>query len=81
MNDLLGFVLDAHGGLRRWSGVSTLTAKLAAGGPFSRWDALQAGYFLSYAMWNYLTTPFLLTYPGSRARESTHLPRYLPSGR
>jgi len=25
---------DAHGGLKRWSGVSTLTAKLAAGGPF-----------------------------------------------
>src|SRR5258708_23985673 len=34
MNDLLDFVLDAHGGLNRWSGVSTLTAKLAAGGPF-----------------------------------------------
>ena len=34
MNDLLDFVLDAHGGLKRWPGVSTLTAKLAAGGPF-----------------------------------------------
>jgi hypothetical protein len=34
MNDLLDFVLDAHGGLKRWSGVSTLTAKLAIGGPF-----------------------------------------------
>ena len=34
MNDLLDFVLDAHGGLKRWSGDSTLTAKLAAGGPF-----------------------------------------------
>jgi len=34
MNDLLDFVLDAHGGLNRWSDVSTLTAKLAAGGPF-----------------------------------------------
>src|SRR5712664_249927 len=34
MNDLLDFVLDAHGGLKRWSGVSTLTAKLAVGGPF-----------------------------------------------
>ncbi len=140
MNDLLDFVLDAHGGLKRWSGVSTLTAKLAAGGPFwgqqgfpdafldetltidtrrqhavftpwtapgqsltfdtdpervvlqtangqaidsrtsprssyaghdlhSRWDALQVGYFLSYGMWNYLTTPFLLTYPGVQTRE------------
>ena len=140
MNDLLDFVLDAHGGLKRWSDVSTLTAKLAAGGPFwgqqgfpdafldetltidtrrqhavftpwtapgqsltfdtdpervvlqtadgqtiasrasprssyagrdlySPWDALQLGYFLSYGMWNYLTTPFLLTYPGVQARE------------
>jgi hypothetical protein len=34
MNDLLDFVLDVHGGLKRWSGVSTLTAKLIAGGPF-----------------------------------------------
>jgi hypothetical protein len=31
MNDLLDFVLNAHGGLKRWPGVSTLTAKLAAG--------------------------------------------------
>ncbi|HWN00639.1 MAG TPA: hypothetical protein VNO54_26615 [Streptosporangiaceae bacterium] len=140
MNDLLDFVLDAHGGLNRWSGVSTLTAKLAAGGPFwgqqgfpdafgdetltidtrrqhavftpwtapgqsltfdtdpervvlqdasgqaiarrtsprsssagrdpsPPWDALQVGYFPSYGLWNYLTTPFLLTYPGIQARE------------
>ena len=34
MNDLPDFVLDAHIGLKRWSGVSTLTTKLAAGGPF-----------------------------------------------
>src|SRR5689334_16586655 len=34
MNDLLDFVLDAHGGLKRWSDVSTLTATLAVGGPF-----------------------------------------------
>jgi hypothetical protein len=32
MNDLLRFVLEAHGGLRRWSGVSALTAKPAAVG-------------------------------------------------
>ena len=36
---------------------------------YSPWDALQVGYFLSYGMWNYLTTPFLLTYPGVQARE------------
>jgi hypothetical protein len=34
MSDLLDFVLDAHGGLGRWSSLSTLTAKLAASGPF-----------------------------------------------
>jgi hypothetical protein len=142
MSDLLDVVLDAHGGLERWSGVRTLTAKLAVGGPFwgqqgfpdafldetltidvrrqhavftpwtapgqsltfdtdpervvlqtadgqtidsrtsprssyaggerhSRWDALQIGYFLSYGMWNYLTTPFLLTYPGVQADETS----------
>ena len=35
----------------------------------SPWDALQVGYFLIYGMWNYLTTPFLLTYPAVKARE------------
>jgi hypothetical protein len=34
MYDVLDFVLDAHGGLERWSAVSALTAKLAVGGPF-----------------------------------------------
>jgi hypothetical protein len=141
MSDFLDLVLDAHGGLERWLSVSTLTAKLAVGGPFwgqlgfpdafldetltidvrrqhavftpwtapgqsltfdadperivlqsadgqtidsrtspgstyaghdphSRWDALQVGYFLSYGMWNYLTTPFLLAYPGVESGEA-----------
>ena len=139
MSDLLDLVLGAHGGLKRWLGVRTLTAKVAVGGPFwgqqgfpdafldetltidvrrqhaiftpwtaagqsltfdtdpervvlqtadgqtidsrtspgsyadhdphSRWDALQVGYFLSYGMWNFLTTPFLLAYPGVQVRE------------
>ena len=140
MNDLLEFVLDAHGGRKRWSDVKTLTTELAVGGPFWKlrgfpdafleetleidlrrqhavfhpwiapdhsltfdvapervtlqtadsrtidtrlnprssyagydlytpWDALQLGYFLSYAMWNYLTTPYLFTYPGVQSRE------------
>jgi len=30
------------------------------------WDALDFTYFCGYAMWNYLTLPFLLTYPGVR---------------
>jgi hypothetical protein len=29
-----------------------------------RWDALDATYFAGYAMWNYLTTPYLLTREG-----------------
>ncbi|MGV9384599.1 hypothetical protein ACWDRB_52900 [Nonomuraea sp. NPDC003707] len=35
----------------------------------SPWESLQVGYFLGYAMWNYLTTPFLFTYPGMESRE------------
>jgi hypothetical protein len=35
----------------------------------TRWDALQVAYFASYAVWNYLTSPFLLTYPGVQAQE------------
>jgi hypothetical protein len=28
------------------------------------WDDLHVAYFSSYALWNYLTIPFLFTYPG-----------------
>jgi len=35
----------------------------------SKWDELHAGYFCSYALWGYLTTPFLYTYPSFEARE------------
>jgi hypothetical protein len=30
----------------------------------SPWDAMHLGYFSSYALWTYLTLPFLYTYPG-----------------
>jgi hypothetical protein len=33
------------------------------------WDALQVDYFISYACWNYLTAPFLFTYPGVETEE------------
>jgi hypothetical protein len=33
------------------------------------WDQLHRLYFTSYAMWNYLTTPFLLTRPGFELEE------------
>jgi hypothetical protein len=31
---------------------------------FSPWDDLHLGYFCGYALWTYLTTPFLYTSPG-----------------
>ena len=46
MNGPLDFVLDAHGGLKRWSGVSTLPVKLAVGGPF--WGQQMAGWARGY---------------------------------
>jgi hypothetical protein len=33
------------------------------------WDKLHAGYFSSYALWEYLAAPFLYTYPGFEAEE------------
>jgi hypothetical protein len=33
-------------------------------GPDTPWDELHALYFAGYAMWNYLTAPYLLTRPG-----------------
>jgi hypothetical protein len=35
----------------------------------SKWDKLHAGYFCSYALWGYLTTPFLYSNPGFDTRE------------
>lgn len=34
-----------------------------------KWDKLHAGYFSSYALWGYVTTPFLYTYAGFEAQE------------
>src|ERR1700745_569640 len=33
------------------------------------WDMLDVAYFASYALWNYLTIPFLYTYPGFVSEE------------
>jgi len=33
------------------------------------WDAVQVAYFMSYAVWNYLTAPFVFTYPDVEAKE------------
>jgi hypothetical protein len=35
----------------------------------TRWDAIQVAYFASAAVWNYLTEPFVFTYPGVKVRE------------
>jgi hypothetical protein len=50
-----GEVLDSRADPRpMFSGASGLRRNL-------RWDALDSVYFAGYAMWNYLTTPLLLT--------------------
>jgi hypothetical protein len=140
MDKLLFQVIEAHGGLARWSAVTGITAHMTIGGPFwaskgqpgilreqtvdldarrehigltpfggsdwtlefsvdpehvvvrdvegdvvaertdprasfaglgvtSAWDLTQTGYFVGYALWNYLTEPFLLTYPGVEVHE------------
>jgi hypothetical protein len=45
-----------------FSGLSGLRRNL-------RWDSLDGTYFAGYAMWNYLTTPLLLTREGVRVEE------------
>ena len=35
----------------------------------TKWDAIQVAYFASAAVWNYLTAPFVFTYPGVEAHE------------
>jgi hypothetical protein len=38
--------------------------------PFTTpWDTIQLAYFTSAAVWNYLTAPFVFTYPGVEAHE------------
>jgi hypothetical protein len=44
-------------------------AAFAGHTPASPWDELHVAYFSGYAMWNYLTLPFLLTGPGFELRE------------
>jgi hypothetical protein len=132
MNDLLELAVEAHGGLKRWSQLTTVKASLSITGKLwqlkaqpealkdvvveaqlkrqqltthliaknrrsvftpdrvsiesesgileegrddprstfqgqrleTPWDDLHVAYFNSYALWNYLTIPFLYTYPG-----------------
>jgi hypothetical protein len=45
------------------------------------WDNTQVAYFASYAIWNYLTLPFLLTTPGVEVTEVGPWPAADPSWR
>jgi hypothetical protein len=44
-------------------------ASFAGHGMTTPWDALHRAYFNGYAMWTYLTTPFLLTMDGVQVTE------------
>ena len=58
-----GEVLESRADPRRaFFGLSGLRRNL-------RWDALDSIYFVGYAMWNYLTTPLLLTRDGVEVAE------------
>jgi hypothetical protein len=138
MNDLLAFVLDAHGGLKRWNEFEALKAEVSIDGaiwhlkqqaglladkvfeinthtervtitPFTTadrrsvfvpdrltletldgtivesrtdperafadqtlvtpWNKFHVAYFASEALWTYLTSPFLYSYPGFESTE------------
>ena len=63
IEDAAGEVVEARQDPRSaFFGVSGLRRNL-------RWDALDAAYFAGYAMWNYLTTPHLLTLEGVEVDE------------
>jgi hypothetical protein len=50
-------------------------------GPAAGWDDVQVAYFASYAIWNYLTLPFLLAAPGIDVTEVEPWPGGVPSWR
>jgi hypothetical protein len=47
----------------------------------AEWNDIQVAYFASYAIWNYLTLPFLLTTPGVEVTEVDPWPAVEPSWR
>jgi hypothetical protein len=44
------------------------------------WDSLHVAYFASYALWSYLTIPFLYTYPGFVSERLPHVRKMANSG-
>lgn len=51
------------------------------GDPRAQWDDLQVAYFASYAMWNYLTLPFLATTAGFHCGQVPRWPAADPTWR
>jgi hypothetical protein len=82
--------------LRTWFEPRLVTVRTADGAEIDRrrdprasyprdaaapWDNTQVAYFASYAIWNYLTLPFLLTTPGVEVAEVEPWPAADPSWR
>ena len=61
------WVEDANGGVVEER--TTPRASFAGHVLTTPWDKLQQLYFVSYALWNYLATPFVFTEPGFETRE------------
>src|SRR5258707_1142040 len=61
------WVEDANGGVVEER--ATPRASFAGHVLTTRWDKLHELYFVSYALWNYLATPFVFTEPGFETRE------------
>src|SRR5262249_46375625 len=61
------WIEDANGGVVEER--DTPRASFAGHVLATPWDKLQELYFVSYALWNYLATPFVFTEPGFETRE------------
>ena len=64
------WIEDANGGVVEER--ATPQASFAGHVLTTPWDKLQELYFVSYAQWNYLATPFVFTEPGFETRETGH---------
>src|SRR5258708_36186192 len=61
------WIEDANGGVVEER--ATPRASFAGHVLTTPWDKLQELYFVGYALWNYLATPFVFTEPGFETRE------------
>jgi hypothetical protein len=65
--DIVEQTIAAHGGLDLWESASEVSVQVSLGGlAFASlrhklwWDRLDILYFAAYAIWTYVSTPFLL---------------------